>query len=109
VKPAGARVALIAGQLEVTWPGLATTGTLWARVKLADGTLHRADRWRRRDSGLTARCGPLDIELKLEARADAARMTISARARAAATVTEIGLEAMPHVAGSVPSANRGGR
>jgi Melibiase len=86
----------------VTWAGLATTGLIQARVKLADGTVHRAAAWRRRNSSLTARCGPLDIELRLGATAEAAQMALSARARAEVTVTEIGLEMTPQICGSVP-------
>jgi hypothetical protein len=102
VKPAGPQVELVAGQPEVSWAGLATTGPLQARVRLADGTVHRAGHWRRRNSSLTARCGPLDIELKLSATIQAARMALSARARADVTVTEIGLELTPQISGSVP-------
>ena len=59
---------MVAGQPQLTWADLAGTGPLQARVRLADGSVQRAADWRRHNSTLTTRCGPLDIEWRADDR-----------------------------------------
>jgi len=86
------------------WNPAAITEGLSACVKLADGSVQRADRWRRSgaEGELSVRCGPLEIGLRIRAKADLVRLELSARARLPAQVTEIGLEVTPSVGESPP-------
>lgn len=99
---ARAQLGPAAGPPELSWAGLASTGPIGARVRLADGSVHRAADWDSVGPLWRARCGPLEIELLLELDGDIARLGVAAVAVEDALVTEIGVELAPLVAAAGP-------
>ena len=91
------QVALHKGRLELTWPGVAATGAVAAHVLLAGGRTHASDRWRRSGDAFATRCGPLDVELRVRTNGSRARLDLTATARGAAEVVEVGLRSEPLV------------
>jgi alpha-galactosidase len=102
VNSARAQLAPAAGQPELSWADLATTGPIGARVRLADGSVHRAADWESEGPIRRARCGPLEVELAIEVDADVARLAVAAVAVEDALVTEIGVELAPLVGAAGP-------
>jgi hypothetical protein len=98
------QVALREGRVDLSWPGRAAIGHLRARVLLADGTEHLGAGWRRAGEAFTATCGPLSFTLLVSAGARGrARVSLEARARSAAEVVELGVQAEPVIGSSKPA------
>ncbi|MEP7105001.1 MAG: alpha-galactosidase [Chloroflexota bacterium] len=100
---ARAQLAPLAGRPALTWADLATTGTLEARVRLADGSIHVADSWTPDGPGWRAPCGPLTVELAIELDGDLARLALAAEAIEDAVVTEIGVVLTPLIGAAGPN------
>ena len=92
--------------LDLRWPAGVRWHRLSAHCRLADGTDQRSSGWRRGDAAnaFSVDCGPLEITVSITAaeRPAATRILVSARARSAARVVEIGLIGDVEVAGSAP-------
>jgi alpha-galactosidase len=98
-----ARVLLLGDRLDVDWPAMAACTNLVARCRLRDGTVHESVGWTAVGGSagrFESACGPLDIELTLEATAECLLLQAAATARSEVEVAEVEVAAVAGWPGS---------
>jgi hypothetical protein len=101
-----ARVQLVGGRLDLEWPAFAACTALVAQCRLRDGTLYESAGWEgpaAAEHRYRTSCGPLRIELELQAIDDRVRMCIRAEADAVTDVAEVAIAASCALADGAPA------